>query len=568
MNKNDTLAQAYLYFQHGKFDAAHALLQPLAQSRNAEVNVLHLAGASAAAVGLHSQAIGLFQRALAAMPGDVAISYKLARVLIDVGQRQEALAVYLQLMVAGVEHADVYRAAAILLYEFKRDQEALQTVQKALQLAPQSPDSLHLQAILQARLRQFPDAVHSLQQAIALAPGQMLFYVDLALALHAMHRDAEALTAIDQALALDARAVASWNARAAILSRLCRYEEAIASGERALALAPAPGDSHADVEVNLALNLLTVGQLERAWPLYEARWQGELADPLRHQQIVRWNGTDAVQGKTILLWSEQGFGDTVQFCRYVLDIAAAGARVVLEVPEQLRALLWTLTIQDDRNDRDMITVVAIGEPLPAVDLQLPLMSLPLVCATDMTSIPARPSYLGCDVQKSRHWAEVLGSEPRLRIGLVCAGNGGNRKDALRSIPLAAFAPLLDSIDADFYLLQPELRQDDHAFLQTTTQLHWPGRHLQGFDDTAALIVNLDLVISVDTAVAHVAGALGVPVWILLSHAADWRWFLDRNNSPWYPSARLFRQPQQGDWEAVMARVQSSLLGGVRPENAG
>lgn len=563
MNQNDALAQAYLFFQHGKFDAAHALLQPLAQARNADVPLLQLAAATAAALGSHGDAINWFRRALAAAPGDVAISYKLARVLVDVGQPQEALGIYLELMVAGVEHADVYRAAAMLLQQFQRDPEALQTIQKALQLAPQAADSWYLQAVLQARLQQLPQAVHSLQQAIQLSPGQAQYHLDLALALHGMHHDTQALSAIDQALALDARQSASWNARAAILSRLSRYDEAIACGKRALLLKPADPES----SVNLAFNLLTLGQMEPAWPLYESRWQGALADPLRHQQLPRWSGAQALAGKTILLWSEQGLGDTVQFCRYALEVAASGAQVVLEVPLSLCSLLRTLVMYDASLARDAISVIALGEALPPIDYQLPLLSLPLVYRTELHSIPAPHAYLCSDPQKQAHWAEVVGSGAGLRIGVVCSGNAGNRKDGLRSLPLGTLAPLFESIDADFYLLQPELREDDHAYLQNAPVVHWPGRHLQAFDDTAALIANLDLVISVDTAVAHLAGAMGVPIWIMLSEAADWRWFRDRSDSPWYRSARLFRQAQAGAWAPLAEQLKLALLGGLRPESA-
>lgn len=549
MNQKDTLAQAYQLFQQGQFASAWRLLQPLAQAA-ADVSVLHLAGAAAAASGAHAEAIGLLRRALAVAPGELAISYKLGRILVDAGQPQEALSLYLQLIHDGVQHPDVYTAAAVLLRECGHDEEALQSLQRALQLAPQAANNWYLQSVLQARLGRLPAALESLQRAIALAPEQIHFHRDLALALHGLHRNAQALEVIEHTLAMEPQAAVIWNARAAILSRLGRYQEAIASSEQALALQP--GD--ADASVNLALTLMTLGQLERAWPWYEARWQGELADPLRHQQIARWSVGATLRGKTILLWAEQGFGDTIQFCRYVLQVIALGARVVLEVPPQLSRLLATLG-----SLADGLQVIEPGALLPALDYQLPLMSLPLMLGTRLDNIPAYPAYLYSDPRQSADWAEVLGPRQRWRIGIVCAGNGGNRRDASRSIPLALFAPLCGQIDADFYLLQPALRQTDHAALQEIPGLRWPGQQLRGFDDTAALIAHLDLVISVDTAVAHLAGALGVPVWILLSQAVDWRWFLQRSDSPWYPSARLWRQSHSGDWQPVLQAVQQALL---------
>lgn len=555
MNQKDALAQAYPLFQNGQFDAAYRLLQPLADAvaspDPASTDLLHLAGATAAARGEQGAAIRYFRRALEAAPGDVAISYKLARVLIDADQPQQALTLYLELIAGGVRHADVFAAAAMLLQQFQRNEEALQTVQQALQLAPQAHGNWYLQAILLARLQQLSDAVHSLQQAVALAPGHVRYQHDLALALYGLQRDDEALAANDRARALEPQGADIWSLRAALLSRMGRYEDAIASCETALALVP--GD--ADARVNLALSLMTLGQLERGLPLHEARWQGELADAPRHQHIAPWHGSESLVGKTILLWAEQGLGDSLQFCRYALQVVALGAQVILEVPAELVRLLQTLTPDPQ------IVVKAMGEALPAADYQIPLMSLPLAFDTRVETIPAAPSYLRSDPLKRAHWEHLLThgeSARRLRIGVVCSGNARNRKDARRSVPLAKLAPLLDLPDADFYLLQPELRQADHAALSTLPRLQWPGRQLLEFDDTAALIDNLDLVISVDTAVAHLAGALGVPVWVLLPYAPDWRWFLVRDDSPWYPSARLWRQQRPGDWDELVGRVRMAL----------
>lgn len=547
MNDNDALSQAYLYFQHGKLDAAYAILQPLAQAAAADVGVLHLGGAVAAGVGQHAQAIAWFRRALLLTPGELALSYKLGRVLVDAGQPQEALNLYLQLITDGVRHADIHVAAALLLEQFGRREEALQTLEHALQMAPQAADIWHRHAALLARLQRHADALHSVQQALALAPDNLQYQLDLALALYSLHRNEEALAGVDQVLRQEPRAADAWACRAAALSRLCRYEESIAASEQALRLQP----DNADSRVNLALTRLTLGQLESAWPLYEARWSGELADPRRHRDIAPWPGLDAAAGKTILLWAEQGLGDTIHFCRYALQVAALGARVVLEVPATLSALMRTLELN--------IIVKAQGEPLPPVDYQLPLMSLPLMFNTRLEQIPSAQPYLHAAAHQLQRWQDMLGAPQRLRVGIVCSGNAGNHNDRRRSIPLAAFAPLLDLPEIEFFLLQPEIHQRDEPFLQAATSLHWPGRELQEFDDTAALIACLDLVVGVDTAAIHLAGALGVPTWVLLSKAADWRWFLKRDDSPWYASATLLRQTTAGDWDDTMLRVRDALI---------
>ena len=552
---NDAIAQAYLYFQHGKLEAAHAILQPLTLGA-ADFNLLHLSGAVAAGLGLHDQAIDWYARALALKPGDLAVSYKLGRVFYEAGRRPEALSLYLQLIASGVQHADIYVAAALLLQDAQRHEEALQTLEHALRLAPEKADIWHRHAVALGRLQRHADALHSIQQALALAPDNVQYRLDEALTLYRLHRNEDALTCIDQVLSMNRQSADAWACRAAVLSRLCRYEESIAGSEKALALQPGDADS----SVNLALTRLTLGMLDSAWPLYESRWQGELADPARHQDIPRWNGSHEVSGKTILLWAEQGLGDTIHFCRYAQQVAELGAQVVLEVPATLKKLMETLA----SNGR--IQPISIGDAIPRVDLQLPLMSLPGVFRTTLETIPSRSSYLHADTSKQAQWQVSLAAKKHLRVGrvgrvgIVCSGNAGNHNDRRRSIALEHFAPLLAvSDDIEFILLQPEIRRSDEAFLQANPAMLWPAPQLRAFDDTAALIANLDLVIGVDTAAIHLAGALGVPVWILLSKAADWRWFLDRSDSPWYPSASLFRQATTGDWDEVIGRVRQALI---------
>ncbi|WP_240475665.1 tetratricopeptide repeat protein [Herbaspirillum rhizosphaerae] len=545
---NDAIAQAYLYFQHGQLEAAHAILQPLTLGA-ADFNLLHLSGAVAAGLGLHDQAIDWYVRALALKPGDLAVSYKLGRVFYEAGRRTEALSLYLQLIASGVQHADIYVAAALLLQDAQRNDEALQTLEHALRLAPQNVEIWYRHAVALGRLQRHADALQSIQQAISLAPNNLQYRLDLALTQYRLHRNEDALLCIDQLLSAAPDSADAWACRAAVLSRLCRYEESIACSEKALALQPGDADS----SVNLALTSLTLGMLGKAWPLYESRWQGESADPARHQDIPRWNGSHEVGGKTILLWAEQGLGDTIHFCRYAQQVAELGAQVVLEVPATLEKLIETLA----SNGR--IQVIAAGDAIPRVDLQLPLMSLPGVFNTTLETIPSRSSYLHADTSKQAQWQVSLTPKKHLRVGIVCSGNAGNHNDRRRSIPLEAFGPLLVAgDDIDFILLQPEIRQRDEAFLQAHPAILWPAPQLRAFDDTAALIANLDCVIGVDTAAIHLAGALGVPVWVLLSKAADWRWFLARDDSPWYPSARLFRQDAADDWNDVISRVRQAL----------
>jgi hypothetical protein len=275
-----------------------------------------------------------------------------------------------------------------------------------------------------------------------------------------------------------------------------------------------------------------------------------------------WTGENDVAGKTILLHAEQGFGDTIQFCRYVRRVAEQAAHVILEVQEPLLGLMRTFS--------GAAQIVPRGATLPAFDLHCPLLSLPLAFGTRLETIPSQTPYLSAPAGKTRAWRERLGSHERPRVGLAWAGDprkslpGANRIDRQRSLQFDQLAPVLQVRDCAFYSLQKgddaieQLRRSklDHRVIDWSVDF-------RDFSDTAALIENLDLVIAVDTAVAHLAGALGKPLWLVNRYNTCWRWLLDREDSPWYPTARLFRQDARREWDSVMTRVQAALRDYVR-----
>jgi hypothetical protein len=262
-----------------------------------------------------------------------------------------------------------------------------------------------------------------------------------------------------------------------------------------------------------------------------------------------WLGGDDIAGKTILLHSEQGFGDSIQFCRYLPLVAARGAHVVLEVEQPLCGLMRSLAGSAE--------IIAKGDPLPDVDIRCPLPSLPLAFKTQLATVPAEVPYLSVSQDVMASWRASLGNERSLRIGLCWAGNPKHVRDRDRSMELRLLLPLLD-VGATFVSLQRELRAGEAELLAQNGILDF-GARLRDFTDTAALVSQLDLVVSADTSVAHLAGALGMPVWIMLTYAPDWRWLLDRDDNPWYPSARLFRQSEGREWTGVITRLREALL---------
>ncbi|HUO00499.1 MAG TPA: glycosyltransferase family 9 protein, partial [Bradyrhizobium sp.] len=298
-----------------------------------------------------------------------------------------------------------------------------------------------------------------------------------------------------------------------------------------------------------SLSSLVTGDFERGWTEYEWRHKApaaRLTERSFRQPI--WLGESDIAGKTILLHSEQGFGDTIQFSRYVPLVAALGARVLLEVEEPLCELMMGLA--------GPTRVIAKGDALPDFDLRCPLPSLPLAFNTRLETIPSDASYLRLPKQALDYWGAMLGTKHGVRVGLAWAGNTKHVRDGERSMRLHDLQPLIDN-GATFVSLQKDVRAGDIETLKSYNMIQF-GEELGDFSDTAALISQLDLVISVDTSVAHLAGALGKPVWILLTHAPDWRWLLSREDSPWYPTARLFRQRESREWGSVVARLREAL----------
>ena len=264
-----------------------------------------------------------------------------------------------------------------------------------------------------------------------------------------------------------------------------------------------------------------------------------------------WLGSQSLQDKTILLHAEQGLGDTIQFCRYASLVAKLGAKVILEVQRPLLGLL--------KNLDGVSQIIARGDALPEFDYQSPLLSLPLAFKTQLHTIPSALRYLAGDSEKVLAWQARLGEKTKPRVGLVWSGNLEHKNDHNRSLSLSQVLPYLPS-SCQYICLQKELRNADQAILAQHPHIQFFGDALEDFTDTAALCDLMDVVISVDTSVAHLAAALGKPTWVLLPFSPDWRWLLDRKDSPWYPSAKLYRQERIGDWNGVLSRVREGLEG--------
>jgi hypothetical protein len=294
-----------------------------------------------------------------------------------------------------------------------------------------------------------------------------------------------------------------------------------------------------------------MGDLDAGWKEYEWRWRTQEFAPWRRDFAPPlWLGEEPLAGKTILLHAEQGLGDAIQFVRYLPLVAARAGKVVLEVQPALMPLLAGFA--------GASLIVGRGEKLPAFDCHCPLGSLPLAFKTRLATIPAAIPYLTASDERVTRWRQRLPRTGRWRIGIAWAGNPAFKGDRTRSIGLPRFSPLLSAAGVEIVSLQRDLRAGDRDILCDHPHVVQLGEAMADFGDTAAIISGLDLVISSDTSIVHLAGAMGKAVWVLLQYDADWRWLIGRDDSPWYPGARLFRQPAVDDWESVVARVLAEL----------
>ena len=434
---------------------------------------------------------------------------------------------------------------------------AAEQFDKSLRIDPDQPLIWLNRAVLQSRLGLLQDAVISIDRALALARFDGAGHLLRGTTLSRAGRYQEALVSFDEAARLLPHDSLVAKQRGIALQWCGQFEAAFKEYDRALALK----QDHAEAWMSKAFLLMTQGDLQAGLPLYEWRWltYGWLESPRRFQRQSTqplWLGETSIVGKTLLVYPEQGYGDTFQFCRYASVAANAGAHVLVEAEPDLMPLMATLP--------GISRVVSSREPYPDHDLRCPMMSMPLAFGTTMETIPAEVPYLRADPARVSDWRERLSGLKGRHIGLVW-GAGARIGEAemvsieqRKSLPLTALAPLADVAGCDFVSIQygPALKQA--ASPPAGMILHEYSAHIKNFSDTAALMENLDLVISVCTSTAHLAGALARPVWLLNRFDTDWRWFFDRTDSPWYPTMRIFRQPQPGDWASVVRSVTDAL----------
>jgi tetratricopeptide (TPR) repeat protein len=502
----------------------------------------------------------LYRQILRLQPRHAGALHLLGSIHLQRGKAAEALVACEVALAINPSNAGAQQTQGDALHDLERHVEAIEAYDRCLALAPGNFVAWSNRGSALLRSRRFEEAVASYERALALRKEFANPYLNRGAALQELGRFEAALESFDRAIALDRNLAAAHANRGCTLDCLGRPQEALASCERAIALQP----DYAAAHLNRGMTLLRIGRFPEGWAEYEWRWrqtQSALHRGRRQSSAPLWLGREPLAGKTILLHAEQGYGDTLQFCRYARLVCERGAKVVLEVHPALKRVLSGL--------EGVAEVISRGEPARDVDFQCPLMSLPLAFGTTLETIPAAQRYLTAEPELVARWRARLQERRGFRVGLVWSGGFRPNEpeywsaNARRNIepqrllelehPRIEYVSLQKGQPAE---AEPqELRPGSPGALRLVDRT----RELADFAETAALIENLDLVVSVDTATAHLAAAMGKPTWILSRFDGCWRWMLSRADSPWYPSVRLFRQQAPGTWDEVVRQVRDELF---------
>jgi len=574
-------ALALQHHQRGQLQEAEPIYRQILAQQPAHADALHLLGVLAYQVGRHDVAVDLIRQAIASQPQFPVAYSNLGNALQQQGRITEAIAAHRQAIALQPDYAEAFCNLGNALLSAEQFDAAILACRQALALKPGFPEACNNLGSALQRKKQLDDAITAFRQTVALNPNYAEAYCNLGAALLEKGFSDEAITALRRAIDLHPKLPEAFANLGKALGSKGRLHEAIAAHRQAIAINPNFAIGHANLgntlrdngqldeadaalreaikcqpnlagaHYSLALLLLLRGNFHQGWQEHEWRWRSK-DFPSTHPRFPQplWDGSNLAQG-TILIHTEQGFGDSLQFIRYLPLVAARGGQIILWCPAELQRLL--------QNTPGMMRLLAPDEPLPLTNYHCPLLSLPLALGTTLDNIPRQVPYLQADLAGTDHWRKVLAHDPpTFKVGLAWAGRATHANDRNRSLPLDALAALGQVPGVSFYSLQQGIAAAQAANPPPGLYLTDITADLTDFADTAALLTNLDLVISVDTAVVHLAGALGKPVWTLLPYMPDWRWLLERDDSPWYPTMRLFRQSAAGDWDHVIRQVTKAL----------
>jgi tetratricopeptide (TPR) repeat protein len=490
-------------------------------------------------------------KAVASQPqSQVAALFKQGLELHQQGQLAQARQIYELVLAKQPTHFDALHLSGVIAAQSKNPALALELIGKAIEINPKNAAAYSNRGNALKELKRLDEALASYDRAIAIKPDYADAYSNRGIALQELKRLDEALASYDRAIAIKPDYAEAYYNRGNALKELKRLDEALASYDRAIAIKP----DYAEAYWNKSLALLLTGLFSQGWELYEWRWKRDTFEsPKRNFSQPLWLGAEDLAGKTILLHAEQGLGDTIQFCRYAKLVKALGARVILEVPKPLLCLLSGLEGVDES--------IVKGKGLPVFDYHSPLMSLPLAFKAALESIPNKIPYIQSNISNQNKWQERIGGAG-FKVAICWQGSTKGKVDVGRSFPASLFEGLAQIDGVRLISLQKNEGVEQLKSLPVGMSVETlPDDFDSGenaFLDSAAVMRCVDLVITSDTALTHLAGALGVKTWLPLKYVPDWRWMLDRSDSPWYPNHRLFRQKTSDDWISVFKEMETEL----------
>lgn len=541
---HEALALALSLHQARRLTEAEQIYQQILQAEPNHAEALHLLGVIAHDRGKPELAVDYIQRALALDPNKAVYYGNLGLACQSIGRIDVATECLRRALMLAPDFVEAHNNLGNVYAEQKQFEEAIQCYKKALQINPVYADVYNNLGNAHADLGRLEEALPYYQRALQLKPNYPEACNNYGNALRDLGRLQESEHFCREATRLNPNYFEAYNNLGAALHEQGRLHEALACYAESIRLNPDYPEAH----WNQALGWLALGNFEQGWPEYEWRFKRKIFPPRPFTQPM-WDGSP-LNGQTILIHAEQGFGDTLQFIRYATLVKQRGGRVVVACPAMLAPLVATCPGVDQ--------VVPDKTPLPPFDVHLPMLSAPYVFRTTLATIPADVPYLFADPEREQWWRDALADADGFKIGLSWKGDAKHRKDRFRSIPLAKFEPLARLDGVRLFSLQVGPGVDQIAELAGRFPITDLDSYLQTFADTAAVMKNLDLVITIDSAVAHGAGALGVPVWVAIPAAPDFRWMLQREDSPWYPTMRLFRQKQLGEWDEVIDRLVAAV----------
>ncbi|MBT8581526.1 tetratricopeptide repeat protein [Polynucleobacter paneuropaeus] len=573
------LNQAVQAMQNGNFSGAETILKRVIQAHPTNLAALNILGLATASQSKHREAVEIFKKAVRINNKDPGLHYNLAKAFLESGQdtdaiqhhkkttefapknpnawlnygkslsnlgrHQEAIEKYDRALSIESGFAEVLLNKGASLKELKKYQEALECAEKALSINSSLAEAWSNRGVALKELRRYQEAIESFEKAISIKPDFYEAWSNRGLLLKELRRYQEAIESFEKAISIKPNFYEAWSNRGSALTEIKHYDRALESYNQAIDIKPDFYNAHC----NKAFIQLLIGNFENGWENYEYRWGISKAEPYRHPNLPRLKEVQNLTDKKILVWGEQGHGDTIQFVRYIAALQDKGAKVTLEIQPSLKKLLADSIVKCE--------VICPGESSQKYDYEIPLMSLGLLFKTNLSSIPNKTPYLRASEAKLEFWSNNLKlKEDKLNIGIACSGFIGEKHFDNRLIDLEKFQPYSDR--TNLFLIQKDLRAVDISYLESQKSIQYLGNGITNFEDTAAIIELMDAIVTIDTSIAHLAGALGKKTYLLLAWNPDWRWLQDRSDSPWYPSVNLIRQQSINNWDGCLESIFSSL----------